>query len=496
LVNPIQPTQTQQTVYKRQANSNSHASEPITNNLLQSRLSPLERLQSNSDSTETVLTSNLSPLDNLLANTSPAISAPATQATGEVSELGFGSNGPAVETLQQQLTERGYDLGTVDGDFGPKTAAALRDFQQDRINSLQSALDGGAPPLARSQLQSQVIKLTVEKNEQVAGAETQRQLNIATPGLQSDTPIAKGPVATAQAATQNPPAGLGLGDQGAEVRSLQLNLERAGYSPGSVDSSFGGNTLTALKDFQQDQITKLDSQISVPGLPIYAADSIRETRDTVQAELDAEVAGAATLRELDRVVISTIPGDLPINRDLQVNNDGFITDDTNIIANRVPQLEQGAFNDPVGDINNVVLHRTVTDTADQALTSFATPRNGTHFGTHFLIGRDGTIQQTASLNNITYHVANLNSETIGIEVVGNPLDANGDVTVGPPHGNPVASWEPLTPDQIESVAYLTNTLNDHYGLGSETTEAHEDLQAKTEGEGGTVFDAIQHLLIP
>ncbi len=42
-----------------------------------------------------------------------------------------GSSGDAVRTLQQALVDRGYDVGGVDAQFGPKTAAALQKFQRD-----------------------------------------------------------------------------------------------------------------------------------------------------------------------------------------------------------------------------------------------------------------------------------------------------------------------------------------------------------------------------
>lgn len=40
-----------------------------------------------------------------------------------------GSTGDDVRTVQQLLTERGFDAGGIDGIFGPKTAQAVRSFQ-------------------------------------------------------------------------------------------------------------------------------------------------------------------------------------------------------------------------------------------------------------------------------------------------------------------------------------------------------------------------------
>ncbi len=41
-----------------------------------------------------------------------------------------GSTGDRVIALQTRLRELGFDLGNIDGDFGPRTASAVRDFQR------------------------------------------------------------------------------------------------------------------------------------------------------------------------------------------------------------------------------------------------------------------------------------------------------------------------------------------------------------------------------
>jgi peptidoglycan hydrolase-like protein with peptidoglycan-binding domain len=42
-----------------------------------------------------------------------------------------GSRGTAVKTFQQQLKDAGYDVGPIDGIFGPKTLAAVKKYQAD-----------------------------------------------------------------------------------------------------------------------------------------------------------------------------------------------------------------------------------------------------------------------------------------------------------------------------------------------------------------------------
>lgn len=49
-----------------------------------------------------------------------------------MTELKEGSKGPEVKTLQVLLYSKGFNCGTADGVFGPKTDAALRNFQKAR----------------------------------------------------------------------------------------------------------------------------------------------------------------------------------------------------------------------------------------------------------------------------------------------------------------------------------------------------------------------------
>lgn len=71
-----------------------------------------------------------------------------------------GSAGGDVANLQQQLANLGYNVGPIDGKFGPQTAAAVRAFQQDKGLSVDGivgpqttgALGGAssAPPPAQT----------------------------------------------------------------------------------------------------------------------------------------------------------------------------------------------------------------------------------------------------------------------------------------------------------------------------------------------------------
>ena len=48
----------------------------------------------------------------------------------KINLLRRGNSGPQVRNLQTLLSAQGFDCGEADGEFGPKTAAALTAFQR------------------------------------------------------------------------------------------------------------------------------------------------------------------------------------------------------------------------------------------------------------------------------------------------------------------------------------------------------------------------------
>jgi peptidoglycan hydrolase-like protein with peptidoglycan-binding domain len=52
------------------------------------------------------------------------------KAEGKKMRRSMASGDEKVKAAQQALKDKGYDAGTVDGRMGPKTQAALRDFQK------------------------------------------------------------------------------------------------------------------------------------------------------------------------------------------------------------------------------------------------------------------------------------------------------------------------------------------------------------------------------
>jgi len=164
--------------------------------------------------------------------------------------------------------------------------------------------------------------------------------------------------------------------------------------------------------------------------------------------------------------------------------EGGFVQNGRISINRIAALERGN----LGSVNGIVLHRTASSSTEGTLRAFETGRDGTNYGTHFLVGPSGEILQTASLDNYTLHVGRVrdksyptNSTAIGIEVVGN-------------YSYNTESWDPLTDAQVTSAAFLTNSLKQTYGLANSQVYNHESISYKTEGEGEVVRTAIDRYL--
>jgi peptidoglycan L-alanyl-D-glutamate endopeptidase CwlK len=74
--------------------------------------------------------------------------------------LKLGVTGPQVTALQQQLQQRGFDPGAIDGNFGPSTAAAVRAFQQSV--GLPADGEAGANTLAALAMPSVTSNVTLD----------------------------------------------------------------------------------------------------------------------------------------------------------------------------------------------------------------------------------------------------------------------------------------------------------------------------------------------
>ncbi|HEX8698370.1 MAG TPA: peptidoglycan-binding protein, partial [Myxococcaceae bacterium] len=121
--------------------------------------------------------------------------------------LKLGASGPAVKTLQQALASAGFSPGAADGQFGPKTDAAVKSFQ--RAKGLVA--DG------------------------IVGPKTWAKLTAAPAAGSSG---GSGPT-------------LKQGHSGAPVTALQKRLNQLGFNAGAADGQFGPKTTEAVKSFQR-----------------------------------------------------------------------------------------------------------------------------------------------------------------------------------------------------------------------------------------------------
>jgi N-acetyl-anhydromuramyl-L-alanine amidase AmpD len=163
--------------------------------------------------------------------------------------------------------------------------------------------------------------------------------------------------------------------------------------------------------------------------------------------------------------------------------------DINFIYDPLSSIERSNIN---SKIPAIILHRTVSSNGANLYSSWKAATKTK--GTHFLVGEDGTIYQTGRLTKYTVHLYEsekqmykqyfrklLNSNTIGIEVIGN-------------YNAATKTWDPLTPDQVTAVAQLVLELTFRYDLDMSVVLPHEIVQRKTPGEGQVVLDAIKETI--
>lgn len=189
-----------------------------------------------------------------------------------------------------------------------------------------------------------------------------------------------------------------------------------------------------------------------------------------------------------------------------VDDKGYIQN-TGSIFKPIAALEKGPMIGPKA----IVMHRTDSSTASSTLSAF---QRG--LGTHFLIDKDGTTYQTASLLKQTAHVGPIkirclddgtcrpdeaknlmrlgprqghnhekpkaypsrypmNEDSVGIEVVAKNL--GGDF-----------KWEAPTAAQSKSINTLIQILKEQYELSDSDIYEHDKISRKTRGEGAGLYD--------
>ena len=130
------------------------------------------------------------------------------------SGLKLGSNGTDVRNLQQDLTTLGYYWADITGNFGSKTQAAVKTFQEK--NNLTA--DGVAGTKTLNAIASAISRKGGSSGSSYDNSTTLR-----------------------------------LGSNNSAVTQLQTDLKQLGYYYADITGNFGAKTEAAVRDFQKDK---------------------------------------------------------------------------------------------------------------------------------------------------------------------------------------------------------------------------------------------------
>ena len=150
----------------------------------------------------------------------------ASSVVGHLGSLREGNTGSAVRSLQQNLKTLGYYTGSVDGDYGSGTTAAVTAFQQS------SGL----------------------KADGIAGKATLNAIYVALNGGSSggsSSGSSSSPDNYGKTASSNGYTTITTGSSSSNVTALQSALQATGYYSGSVDGSYGSGTEAAVEAYQR-----------------------------------------------------------------------------------------------------------------------------------------------------------------------------------------------------------------------------------------------------
>jgi N-acetyl-anhydromuramyl-L-alanine amidase AmpD len=197
---------------------------------------------------------------------------------------------------------------------------------------------------------------------------------------------------------------------------------------------------------------------------------------------------------------------------MRIDKDGLVQDPRVRIA-RSAHIERGAMR----QVSGIIVHQTDSDAASATLNSY---RHAGAAGAHFLIDRDGTIYQTASVYQGTWHVGRLkarcmaehrctpvevaalkkfsprgdneremkksaperypsNQDSIGIEIVGLALPR------GPAVPDERKTYEAVSDAQNASLKWLVAALSSALGVSMTEVFRHPTVSRKNQTEAAT-----------
>lgn len=267
---------------------------------------------------------------------------------GVYTTLQMGSSGSRVRTLQQALKALGFDVGTVDGDFGSATYTAVKAFQKhhsltvdgkagkNTLKKLETYFDENGncisgpivttPPSEEEEtgpayavptrtlrygMSGADVKYTQERLTELGYYEGeqngqfnqavqtgvkafQRKNGLSVDGvvgagtrkvLFSDDAIAADGSSSAPTPTPTPEyTTLEWGDQGEAVKQLQSRLKELGYYTGTIDGVFGSGTYKGVRGFQGNNGLSVDGKAGPATLALLYSDKALGADDEREEE--------------------------------------------------------------------------------------------------------------------------------------------------------------------------------------------------------------------
>lgn len=130
-----------------------------------------------------------------------------------------GNRGTMISDMQERLAAAGFLKGDIDGVYGKDTTKAVRAFQKEKKIPVSGAID----------------EMTYAALTEVEGIPASSEENKVPESGADEHSV------------------FGMGDRGKEISSLQRKLKKLGYLDGAVDGIYGGDTASAVRDFQSDE---------------------------------------------------------------------------------------------------------------------------------------------------------------------------------------------------------------------------------------------------
>ena len=171
----------------------------------------------------------------------------------------------AVRVVQRRLKELGYYKGSADGDFGPATEAAVKEFQ--KANGLTADGKVGEKTLAKMNAKNAVTykeahaTATPKTTGKATAKVTEKPKPTATPNLEKDYYL------------QN-------GAKGKKVETLQRRLIELGWLSGKVTGTYDDRTEAAVSAFQKKTSGLWEDGIAGPDTlrALYSSNAARSSK--------------------------------------------------------------------------------------------------------------------------------------------------------------------------------------------------------------------------